>query len=603
MDFKNKILIKFSDFFFFYSYIGNKVFVALFLSFTVGLMDGLGLAMFVPLLQMVDGSSEFQANQSNVGNMVFFIDALNSIGLSMNLVTVLSLILIFFSLKGIFRFSESYFNVVLTTDFAKKVRKEGVDAISNLNFKYFVQLDSGKIQNTLSSEIVRLRMAFTSYSASIQAFMSVIVYISLAFVTNPQFAILVVIGGLFSNFLYTKLYKKTKETSKKITLSNSVFHGLMIQQIQNFKYLRATGKIELYKRKIKKSIDQVDQAFKKIGFFNSILSATKEPLSIAVVVVVILIQTQFYSTELGPIILALLFFYRSLNQVIVFQNHWNNFMNNSGAVENHRTFILNLNENRIDYNKGVLVKKIEKIDFEDVSFSYVDRPILKNINLSINQKQTVAFVGPSGSGKTTISNLIAGLLPIDSGWFKINGIEFNELNLNQYQSLIGYITQEPVIFNDSIYNNITMWADKNEGNIKKFNDCIERAHLTEFFASIEFNEDHILGNNGVLISGGQKQRIAIARELFKDVELFILDEATSALDSETEKEIQSYFDNLRGNYTIIVIAHRLSTIRNADLIYLMKDGKIIGSGDFNTLQEISPEFKKMVSLQDFSFVE
>jgi ABC-type multidrug transport system fused ATPase/permease subunit len=253
MKIKYRLLKKFSDFFFFYSYIGKNVFVGLFLSFTVGLMDGLGLAMFIPLLQMVDGSSEFQAAQSNVGNMVYFINGLNSLGLSMNLVTVLLLILVFFTLKGIFKFSESYFNVILTTDFAKKIRREGVDYISNLNFKYFVQLDHGEIQNTLSSEIVRLRMAFTSYSASIQAFMSVLVYISLAFLTNPQFALLVVIGGVLSNFLYTKLYKKTKETSKKITLSNGIFHGLMIQQINNFKYLRATGKINLYKAKVKKS--------------------------------------------------------------------------------------------------------------------------------------------------------------------------------------------------------------------------------------------------------------------------------------------------------------------------------------------------------------
>jgi ABC-type multidrug transport system fused ATPase/permease subunit len=362
-------------------------------------------------------------------------------------------------------------------------------------------------------------------------------------------------------------------------------------------------KLIYIRQKSKKAIDQVDFAFKKIGFFNSVLIASKEPISIAVVVLVIIVQTLFFSTELGPIILSLLFFYRSLNQVIVFQNNWNSYMNNSGAVENYKEFISKLKLHQIDYNSGQEVNEIDKIELINASFSYTDKVILRNVNVSIHNNQTVAFVGSSGSGKTTITNIIAGLLPIENGSFKINGIDFCNLNLNQYQSLIGYITQEPVIFNDTIYNNITMWAEKTDENLNMFNSCIRQAYLSDFLDNQELKENTPLGNNGVLISGGQKQRIAIARELFKDVKLFILDEATSALDSEAEKEIQSYFDKLKGDFTIIVIAHRLSTIRNADLIYFLKDGQVKASGDFISLQEISPEFKKLVNLQDFSLLE
>lgn len=594
---------KFIDFAFFYSYLGSRMFVALMLSFTVGLMDGLGLAMFIPLLQMVDGTTEFQGTEENIGNLVYLINAFEYIGLSLNLTTVLLLILFFFTLKGIFRFLESYYNVILTTNFAKKIRIEAIDHLSLLNYRHFLKLDPGKVQNSLSGEIDRVRLSFVSYAASIQAFVSVIVYVTLAFLTNPQFAVLVVIGGSLSNFLYRRLYVKTKETSKRLTKTNHDFHGLMMQEVQNFKYLRSTGQVQVYADKVRKAIRDVAVAFRKIGFFNSVLYATKEPMSIAVVVLVIFVQTSFFSAILGPIIVSLLFFYRSLNQLILFQNNWNNFLNYSGSLRNHQDFIQELRANGISYSSGKSLEKIQTISLENIEFYFGEKKFMDGVSLTVPRNKTVAFVGPSGSGKTTLSNIITGLLPVDNGRLVINGVDLREISLQKYQSKIGYISQEPVIFNDSLYNNVTFWAPKNQENLNRFNYCIQKASLGDFLDSAQHKEDTALGINGTLISGGQRQRIAIARELFRDTELLILDEATSALDSATEREIQNYFDELKGQFTIIVIAHRLSTIKNADIIYLLKEGKIEASGDFSSLQDISPEFKNMVALQDFSFVD
>jgi len=579
------------------------MFVTLFLSFTVGLLDGIGLALFIPLLQLVDGNNVYDPDAGSAGNFDYFIKGLNAIGLNLNLITVLFLILFFFTLKGVFKFMESYYNVVLTTAFAKKIRLESVESITNLNYRYFIKMDSGKIQNSLSGEIDRIRRAYISYSASIQSFMTVLVYISLAFLTNPQFAILVVIGGILSNFLYTRLYKKTKETSRKITVDSHTFHGLIMQQIHNFKYLRATGQVSKYSNKLKKTIDDIAVNYRKIGFFNSILLSTKEPLSISVVVIVIMIQTYYFSTNLGPIILSLLFFYRSLNQVIVFQNHWNEFMNYSGALYSYKEFIGELRANSLNYNQGVEVNGIDKIELKDVQFSYADKIFLDNININISKNKTIAFVGPSGSGKTTLSNIITGLLPFEKGELLINGIDLKLSNIQQFQSRIGYITQEPVIFDDTLFNNITFWAEKNQENLNRFLETLKKASLSKFYEDQDLAEDTPMGNNGVMVSGGQKQRIAIARELYKKMDLLVLDEATSALDSSTEKEIQNYLEELKGNFTIIVIAHRLSTIKSADVIFLLKDGKIEGQGDFYSLLESSPEFKRMVDLQDFSSIE
>jgi len=579
------------------------MFIALFLSFSVGLLDGLGLAMFIPLLQMVGGSSGSGSEEivtEGMGNFDVFLNFLTGIGIPLNLVSVLLVILFFFILKGIAKFCESYYNIVLTTNFVKRIRIEAVDSISNINYGYFISVDSGKIQNTLSGEIERLQQSYKYYSSSIQSIISVLVYMALAFLTNPHFALLVGIGGALSNLVYTRLYTKTKNTSKKITNGNHVFHGLMMQQVHNFKYLRATGQVDAFSLRLKKTIEYLAKNFRKIGFFNSVLISTKEPLSITVVVVVILVQVTYFKADFGPIILSLMFFYRSLNQLISYQNSWNGFLNYSGSLNNFKEFIQELKANNLDYNVGKGLTNIGSLELKDVSFSYDQRKFLQQINLKINKNDTVAFVGESGSGKTTLTNILTGLLFAHSGKLLVNGKDIQSINLNQFQLRIGYITQEPVIFSDTLFNNITFWAEKNLKNILKFQECLKMASLTNFFEGLELGDETPLGNNGVMVSGGQKQRIAIAREIYKDVDLLVMDEATSALDTATEKEIQESFEKLKGKFTLIIIAHRLSTIKSADTIYFLNKGQIECSGDFHSLQNYSKEFKNMVELQGVS---
>src|SRR5690606_17764987 len=153
----------------------------------------------------------------------------------------------------------------------------------------------------------------------------------------------------------------------------------------------------------------------------------------------------------------------------------------------------------------------------------------------IPKNTTIALIGESGSGKTTLANLIAGLIEPNKGEMLIDGVRINTLNLNSYRSQIGYISQEPVIFSDDIFNNITFWAERTPENEERFWEVVKLASLEDFIQSQSKQELTLLGDNGILISGGQKQRISIARELYKNAEILIFDEATSALDSETEK--------------------------------------------------------------------
>jgi len=579
---------------YFYSILGYRILIAFGLSLLVALMDGFGLAMFLPLLQMVDGG---EMNIEVLGKLGFILRGLIHFGIPVNLISVLILIFVFFSLKGVIKFFEGLYKTVLNQLFMRKVRDEHVDLLSNYRYKAFSVADSGKIQNTITGEVNKLNAAYSAYMLAVQGLVMVSVYMGLAFSVNAKFSILVILGGLLTNFIYTYIFKRTKAISKKLTVINHQFQGLLIQKVAFFKYLKATGSIGKFKDKLKAGIRNIEENQKRIGVNNAVVNAIREPIIIGIVVVVILLEILLFNGSLALIILSLMFFYRALTYVLNFQNYWNMFLSNYGTLENMVEFSKEL-KNDQEVLGGIQLNGFsDQIAFRDVWFYYDAVPVLEEINLVIPKNQTIALVGESGAGKTTLINLISGLYLPDKGMLSIDGIPFQDIDMTTYQNKIGYITQEPVIFDDSIFNNVTFWAEENEDNKKRFWEAVEKASIKNFILTLEGKENSRLGNNGILVSGGQKQRLSIARELFKEVEILLMDEATSALDSETEASIQNNIEKLKGQFTIIIIAHRLSTVKNADQLILMEKGKIIQKGSFQNLLHNSKYFSKILELQ------
>lgn len=581
---------------YFYSFLGYRVFIIIVFSIFIGILDGFGLTMFLPLLQMVSDSTA--VDPEALGNLRFLVDFFGNLGIPLNLMSILGLMLLFFFGKGIMQYISGVYNVNVREWFIKKLRIKNIKGLNNLAYKYFVMSDIGRIQNTLTGEVDRVAAAFFNYFNAIQYGILVIVYMGFAFTIDPKFAVLVSVGGILTNFLYKKLYVNTKNVSRTLTGENNIFQSLIIQNVANYKYLKATGSLNKYGEKLQDSVFKIQESNKKIGKLDALLTAGREPILISVVVLVIFIQTSFLGSDLGPILISLIFFYRALNYLMQMQVRWNKFLAVSGSLENMTAFGKELRANKEINGKSDFVQSIETLELSNISFNYNQTPILKGISLKVHKNETIAFVGESGSGKTTLVNIIAGLLPIDQGDFSLNNFSSKEINIGCLQNKIGYITQDPVIFNDTLYNNVSFWAIQNETNKQKFWRAVKQAAIFDFINELPEKENTILGNNGVNLSGGQRQRISIARELFKEVEILILDEATSALDSETEKAIQQNIDDLKGNYTILIVAHRISTIKNADRIVVMKNGKISNIGGFYELIEGSPYFKKLVELQE-----
>ncbi len=583
-------------FLFYYSVVGKKLLISIILSITVTLLDGIGLSMTMPLLQAVSG--EGGSTKQSMGQLHYVTDFITRMGFPLTLNTVLGVLVILFSLKGFTKFLEQNYQAGVIQSFMKKIRHHLVKGLEKISYKGFVTLDAGRIQNIFIAEVQRMSQAVRFYLSYTQALFMLSTYVVLALLANYQFAILVAVSAGLTNLLYRRIYKAMKQASFEISKKGNLFNSYMIQAIHYFKYLKSTNYLSAYSKKLGAVINKTEYLNRKTGYYSAVTTGIREPMILLIVVVVIYIQINWMGGNMGSIILSLILFYRALTFLLQIQAQWQSFVQMTGAM---RT-VSELSEtmyNHVEIDGSKTFKSIEKeIKIENTELSYGDNKVLNNVNITIPKNHTIALVGASGSGKTTLANIIIGLISPDTGKVSIDNIPLSEYNLNSYRSKIGYISQDSVIFNDDVYNNITFWAEETPENVKRFWEVIKMASLEEFLNSKLDKEKTHLGDNGILISGGQKQRISIAREMYKkEVEILILDEATSALDSETEHIIQENIENLHGHYTMIVIAHRLSTIRNVDTIYLLDKGKVTISGDFDFMLQKSDKFKRMVTLQ------
>ncbi len=577
----------------YYNHLGFRMIFGIAMSLVVGFLDGIGLSLFLPLLNQISESS----SQSSENDIIsgFIADQ----GIAINLNNILLIILAVFVVKGIIKFCESYFTLNLQIKFSITLRTLAIDALSAYKYEAFTKADVGRIQNSLTEEIGRVVNGFNHYYSSLQNAAMIIVYVGLALSSNLQFSILVGIGGLASNLLFRRIYRLSKHYSNQLSEKNNIYHKLLSEVLNHFKYLSATSRIASYRNRVQESINSVESMNKKLGLIKAVSLSIREPIIFSVILLSIYIQASVFNEPVSIVIVSLMFFYRALTFFMLFQGSWTGYLSMSGSYQNLFQLIDEFRKNRITPPKGQDITFTSFIEFKGVSFSYnQEKTAISNVHLSIPKNSTIAIVGESGSGKTTLINLLCGLIRPTKGQLLLDGTDYDDLSVSELQSKIGYITQEPVVFDDTVYNNITFWANKSDQNDRRFRAAIERASLEKIVASLPEREHSILGNNGVTLSGGQRQRLSIARELYRNIDILILDEATSALDSDTERSIQSSIKDLHGTCTIVIVAHRLSTIRDADSVILMENGKVSAQGSFTDLRDSNPVFRRMVELQE-----
>ena len=582
----------------FQSFIGNGIYLSFFLTIIAGLAEGFGITLLLPIFQNISGSKEV----INFGISHQVMNSLSSLGLTNSYERILILITLAFFTKGLFIFITFTYNSFLKGNLLKILKIKMFSGYSTMNYKYFLNNNIGELSNILNEQTnLSIRGFNNLYTVGLRAINCVIYLVfacSLAGVTGAY----AIIGAFIILFLFRWLNKATKKISIKTAKANGKISQLSIESLQAFKYLKSTNQFNIYKKIINKETINLSKYQIQTGIYEAITSASREPISVLIIMIILFIQITFISKPVDSLLVALILFYRALISTLGVQGSWQRTQEYVGSLEVVINKIKNLRNNQ-EINGSKKIKNFnDSIEISDLffKFSQNSKYLIKNLNIKIKAKQSIAFVGQSGSGKTTIANILCLLLEPSKGEILIDGIKTSEIDKNSWRNQIGYVSQETTIFNCTIAENISLMFgySQNKDLFPQIKKVASKANIDSFIESLPMGYKTIVGEQGIKLSGGQKQRIFIARELYRQPKILILDEATSALDTISELAIQKSIDSLRGKITIIIIAHRISTIRNSDYLYVIDKGEIIEKGTFDSLSlRKDTFFNKLISSQ------
>lgn len=578
----------------FYKYTGIKIFLFTLLVLIGNLIDGFGLSIALPILEF-GGEPDQRSQYSN-----FIYDSINTLGFDVTIISLVILVMIVFFIKALFKLTQEVVGSVLFFNLWKELRVDIVNRYKRMKYSFFTNTDIGFFNNIIATEIGRTTHAFRLFTVVIVSMVSVLVYLSYSFLLSWEISVAAVVLVFLIYYLFQPLVKRIGRLSKTLVKSNARLQNAFIQFILNFKYLKATSS---FKNPVNKLMDEI-QLQKKKGFKLEIAEKISpillELLSLSLFSLGVIYLSVIKGYSLPSMMVTIVFLYRTLLRVPQFQGNFQRFMTLSASVDTVEDARETLTKNIEVEGREIVSSFSGSIEIENLNFSYKKTPILFDLSMSINKNALIGIVGESGCGKSTVVDIITGLLVPQSGSISIDGKDYRSLNKEALRRLFGYVTQEPVLFNDSIYNNVTLWSDNDDihSSLERINKACEIANCTEFIEETENGYKSIVGDRGIRLSGGQGQRLAIARELYRDTEIIIFDEATSSLDSKAESLIQRSIDNLTGEKTIVIIAHRLSTVRNCDYIYVLNKGRIVQEGNWDDLiSDSNSIFSKMCQLQ------
>lgn len=580
----------------FYSLAKGKFLVLPIFMLLAGLFDGIGIVMFFPLLERLQGGVS-----SPTGVVAAFTKVLEVIGGS-TLDGILIAIAAVFLLKFLFLFLQEVTVQKITRDLYRAVAFRIIYGWSAAEYKeLYLKNSAGKFVNLLARELWTFLGAFQHYAGVFVGGIYVTVYLTLSFLLDAKVTAVAFGAGLVVLALFRSFTRKTKQYSLQTTAQDEQFQSGIIEFMQSYKYLKATGRFPKINQYLVRIVKRSTDLRFKMGIIGSFIGAAPEPIAVIFVALFIYVEVAVLGKEFALIVVLILLFYRTLMRVVTLQSSWQKFFGCSGAL---KVIPEAIEQAAAAQEKIGTAKKesIEKgIQFENVGFIYDSQPVLHGLNMQFKKNASVALVGPSGAGKSTVVDLLTGVLKPTSGRITVDDTDYQDIDLPTLRDKIGYVTQEIVMFRDTIANNISFWDDlPKEAVISKVVAQCARAFCRDFIERLPEKYESNVGDRGINLSVGQRQRVSIARELYRDPEILIFDEATSALDTESEQFIQKSIETVKGTKTMILIAHRLSTIKNADYIYVLDQGKVAEEGTFQELySNTGSRFYKMCEQQSF----
>jgi subfamily B ATP-binding cassette protein MsbA len=516
------------------------------------------------------------------------------------LIMVISLVLLLFLLKNFFNYLAMYFITFLRNGVLQDIRNAMYQKITDLPISYFSEKRKGDVIARVTTDVLEIQHSFLSIlELIVREPLTMFFTLLIMFGISPKLTLFVFIFIPISGLIISKIGKSLKKKSDRVQKEQGEFLSIVEETLGGLRVIKAFNSENRFVSNFKKSTNRFYKFSNSLLNRQNLASPTGEFLGILVIGVllwyggqlVIVEKTLDAASFIGYIALA----YNFLTPAKAISKASYGVQKGNAAAE--RVLEILETENPI----GEIENPIEKLDFENnialenISFKYEDEYVLKDFNLNVPKGGTVALVGQSGSGKSTIANLVTRFYDVNKGNITIDGIDIKELSKTSLRSMLGLVTQDSILFNDSVKSNISL--GKEGASLEEITEAAKIANAHDFIMELPKGYDTNIGDSGNKLSGGQKQRLSIARAVLKNPPIMILDEATSALDTESERLVQDALEKMMKNRTSIVIAHRLSTIQNADNIVVLQKGEIVEQGSHTELLAKNGTYKKLVDMQ------
>ena len=472
------------------------------------------------------------------------------------------------------------------------------DQLLRADYQYFTRRGVGYFNNAVTIEFTNLTNAFNYCTQTAVAGAFTVTYVVLALVISPALAVALIIFGVPAYFLLRAAFQLVQRISVRNTENNALLQSHLIQTLTGFKYFKATASTRGISGAVSSAIGEQGRLLYAQRRLTSLVKNGLDLVTVLLIVALLLYYVEVVGTAFVEMVFVLVILRRTVMFAQNTQRSYQNFLDFSGSVRLFRGLSDELSGNEEVFDADAISPDFDlPIRLDNVSFGYEGSPpILENVSLLIPPRRKVAFIGASGSGKTTLVTLLTGILRPTSGVISIGGVPYDRVDQHKLRTGIGYVTQENVMFNDTVRNNLSLW-DEDSDSSEKIRPAARAARVVDFIEDLPEGYDTVVGDNGIKLSGGQRQRVAIARELYKNARVLIFDEGTSALDTGSERMILENIDALRDDTTLILIAHRLSTVRNSDMIFVLEDGRIVEQGTYDYLYAAKGRFTEMVDQQ------
>jgi ATP-binding cassette, subfamily B, bacterial MsbA len=518
------------------------------------------------------------------------------------LVLVIVLIIFTFLFKNLFNYLASYNMMHLQNNVLKDMRIQLFQKIISLPIGFYSEQRKGDVMSRMLGDVGQFQNTFfVVLELIVREPLTILFTIIAMFNISVKLTLFVFVFIPISGFIISRLGKNLKSKSNKAQAESGYFISILEETLGGMKVVKSYNAEKTFTQKFTDSIMRMVKLSNSIGNKNNLASPLSEFLGIVTIAILLWYGGKMVlvdkTLEGAVFIVYMALAYNILTPAKAISKA--SYQVKSGMAAAERVLSILEHENPITSK----IDAIEKHTFEDVitlkniNFRYEDENVLKDFSLNVKKGQTIALVGQSGSGKSTIANLLTRFYDVNEGQISIDGIDIKDMKLDSLRGLMGLVTQDSILFNDSIKNNILI--GKEDATDEEVIEALKIANAFEFVNDLPNGIYTSIGDAGNKLSGGQKQRLSIARAVLKNPPIMILDEATSALDTESEKFVQVALENMMQNRTSIVIAHRLSTIQKADLIVVMKKGRIVEQGKHDELVALNGTYNNLVTMQSF----